>query len=56
MSVRNCIICNTSTSNGGVLGSIGDITVALCREHAGVCTMRCEGCGYSSVCSVRARL
>ncbi len=47
-----CIICGKQVGENGFIGTIKDISVTFCEEHARDCQSSCESCVHSSRCPV----
>ena len=52
MEVHRCIICNRAIGPDGFIGTIKDMSVSFCREHAESCKRECEKCVHSVKCPV----
>jgi len=45
-----CIICGKPVSENGFIGTIKDISVSFCEEHAKDCKTSCDVCVHAETC------
>jgi hypothetical protein len=49
---QKCIICSRPIGTGGFIGTIKDMSVSFCKEHADSCKRECERCMHAVDCPV----
>ena len=51
-----CIICNKPIGSKGFVGTIKDMSVSFCEEHADGCKERCDSCVQAEDCPICGKL
>ena len=50
MEDYHCIVCDRPLGQEGFFGSIMEVKVSLCKEHAEECNAECKGCAHATTC------
>lgn len=47
---HSCMVCGKPIGKDGYMGTIKEMSVMFCREHANSCLENCDKCVHASAC------